>query len=87
MSTLTADLLDDDVAVSVAKIVAVANRRAKELGLDVVRSELSLTRDPNEGDVWHVHYGPLDYLRHRGGDVTIDVDAVSLIATRIVRGQ
>jgi len=85
--TRTSDLLEDDVAVSVAKIVAVANRRARELGIDIARSELSLTRDPHEGDVWHVHYGPLDYVRHRGGDVTIDVDAGSLVATRIVRGQ
>ena len=70
-----------------AQIVAVANRRARELGLDVARCELSLTRDPQEGELWHVHYGPQDYIPHRGGDVTIDVDAASLTATRVVRGQ
>lgn len=87
MSTPTIDLLDDAVAVSIARVVAVANRRARELGIDIARSELSLTRDPHEGELWHVHYGPLDYIRHRGGDVTIDVDAATLTATNVVRGQ
>ena len=87
MNPTAVNLLDDEVAVSIGNIVAVANRAARELGVDVARSELSLSRDPLDGALWNIHYGPQDYIRRRGGDVTIVVNSQTLTALHVQRGQ
>lgn len=57
--TLTPEVAQDAVAVSVARAVAAANRRARELGIDVGQAVISITQsDAVEGGVWQINYGP-----------------------------
>ena len=45
MSTiLTTDILQDDLAVSVARMLAAANKRAREAGVDVARSVITISQ-------------------------------------------
>ncbi len=47
-ATLTPEVYQDDIALSLAQIVAVANKRARELGVDVVQSLISITQQPTD---------------------------------------
>lgn len=72
---LTNDVLQDDIAVSLARVVAAANKRAGELGIDVMQSVITISQHPENGDLlWRVNYGPRDYVGRRGGDLIIEVD-------------
>jgi hypothetical protein len=60
-TTLSTEILQDNIAipkghaVSLARAMAVANKRADELGLDVDQSLISITqRGVNGGMVWRV---------------------------------
>lgn len=87
-ATLTPDLVEDDVAVSLARALAAANRRARELGVDVAKSLISITQQPGDGDMfWRMNYGPKDYVGRRGGDLTIEVDQNDSTITRVLWGQ
>jgi hypothetical protein len=77
IGTLSIDALNDAVALTTANIVATANRRARELGVEVERTLMSLTHVIAPGsDTWRVNYVPDDYVERRGGDVI-----------RVFRGQ
>ena len=85
---LTADVLQDHLAVALARVMAAANRRARELGVDVTRSLITITEHTqDEGTLWRVNYGPKDYVGRRGGDLIIDVDADDASVRRVLRGQ
>ncbi|MCI0419101.1 MAG: hypothetical protein L0387_37915 [Acidobacteria bacterium] len=43
-ASLTAEVLQDDLAVSLARAVAAANRRARELGVDVLQNLVTITQ-------------------------------------------
>jgi len=87
-ATLTADVLQDDIAVSVARVIAAANKRARELGIDVVQSIISITQySLNGGLLWRVNYGPKDYVGRRGGDLVIDVDPNDASIKQVLWGQ
>ena len=43
-ATLSADVLEDDMAVSLARVLAAANRRARELSVDVPQSLITITQ-------------------------------------------
>lgn len=74
---LDSDVLNDSVAKSMARAVAIANRRAGELGIDVADRLVSAAqRASGHGVVWEVSYVPKDYVGRRGGDFTIEVDSV-----------
>jgi hypothetical protein len=86
--TLPAEVLQDDLAVSLARAIAVANKKAYELGVDVLQSLISITQHtPNGGSVWRINYGPKDYVNRRGGDVLIEVDMYDATIKRVLRGQ
>jgi hypothetical protein len=88
IGTLSIDALNDAVALTTANIVATANRRARELGVEVERTLMSLTHVIAPGsDTWRVNYVPDDYVERRGGDLIIDVDARSGDVIRVLRGQ
>jgi hypothetical protein len=88
IGTLSIDALNDAVALTTANIVATANRRARELGVEVERTLMSLTHVIAPGsDTWRVNYVPDDYVERRGGDLIIDVDARSGDVIRVFRGQ
>lgn len=37
--------------------------------------------------VWHVNYGPKDYIGQRGGDLIVEVNADDETISRVLRGQ
>jgi hypothetical protein len=87
-ATLTADVLQDDLAVLLARVLAAANKRAREMGVDVFQSLITITQGGVEnGPRWRVNYGPGDYVGRRGGDLIIEVDASDIGVTRVLRGQ
>lgn len=86
--TLVADVYKDAVAMSTANVMAVANKRAKELGVDTLNSLITMTQYIQDGMMfWRVNYGAKDYLDRRGGDLIIDVDAINGKIDRILWGQ
>lgn len=87
-ATLTAEVLQDDLAVSLARAMATANRKAREFGIDVAQSLISVTQHTlNGSSVWRINYGPKDYVNRRGGDVLIEVDMHEATIKRVLRGQ
>jgi len=87
MASLSADVLQDDVAVSVARVVAAANKRARELNIDVPQSLITITQVIDNGPVWRINYGAKDYIGRRGGDLVVDVDATDASIKQVLRGQ
>jgi hypothetical protein len=85
--TLTADVLEDDLALLLARVLATANRRARELGVDVLQSLITITQGFENGPRWRVNYGPKNYIGRRGGDLIIEVDAGVISVKRVLRGQ
>jgi hypothetical protein len=74
-ATSTAEIMQDDIAVSVARALAVANKRARALGIDVPHSLITVTqRSSNDDTFWRINYGPKDYVGRRGGDLIIEID-------------
>ncbi|MBM3130025.1 MAG: hypothetical protein FJ009_15560 [Chloroflexi bacterium] len=87
-AVLTADVLQDEVAVSLARVVAAANARAREAGVDLRQSLVSITQQSFDGGlIWRVNYGPRDYVSRRGGDFIVEVDPTSASVKRVLRGQ
>ena len=89
MSTvLSNETLQDEIAVSVAQVLASANRKAKELGVDVKESLITVSQHlAKDVWLWRVHYGARDYVGRRGGDLMIDIDPANADITQILRGQ
>lgn len=86
--TLSPDVLDDDLAVSLAKVVATANRRAESLDVDIAESAITISQiADNGGFYWRVNYGPKDYLSVRGGDLIIDLSPDDAEIKQVLRGQ
>ena len=86
-ATLTADVLQDDLAVLLARVLATANKRARELGVDVLQSLITIPQSFENGPRWRVNYGPKDYIGRRGGDLIIEVDAGDVTISQVLRGQ
>ena len=86
-ATLTADVLQDDLAVLLARVLATANKRARELGVDVLQSFITISQSFENGSSWRVNYGPKDYIGRRGGDLIIEVDAGDISIKHVLRGQ
>ena len=86
-AVLNADVLQDELAVFLARIVAAANKRATELGVDVRQSLVTITQMVDGEPRWRINYGPKDYLGRRGGDLIIEVDPGDATIKRVLRGQ
>jgi hypothetical protein len=85
---LTEDVLRDDVAETVAKVLSVANRRAGAAGVNAVDSVISVSQCPRaEGGAWQVEYGPQNAAGRRGGGLTVEAAADGETAIRVLRGQ
>jgi hypothetical protein len=86
--TLTADVLQDELALSLACALAVANKRARESGIDVLQSLITITQRPVNGEsFWRINYGPKDYVGRRGGDLIIEIDPINASIKQVLRGQ
>ena len=87
-AVLTNETLKDEIAVSVAQVLASANRKAKELGIDLKESLITVSQHLANGVWgWRVHYGKRDYIGRRGGDLIIDLDGADADIKQILRGQ
>ncbi|MCU0568409.1 MAG: hypothetical protein MUF49_17650 [Oculatellaceae cyanobacterium Prado106] len=87
-ATLSSDVLQDDIAVAIAQVIAAANKQARELDIDVLQSLISLTQYPqNDGWVWRVNYGAKDSIGQRGGDLMIDVNPDDASIQKVLWGQ
>jgi hypothetical protein len=86
-ATLTTDILQDDLAVSLARVLAVANKRARAAGVNVAQSVITITQNFEHGLRWRINYGSKDYIGRRGGDLIIEVDASDASITQVLRGQ
>ncbi|BAU15311.1 hypothetical protein LEP3755_58690 [Leptolyngbya sp. NIES-3755] len=85
---LSPDVLQDDVAVTIARVIASANKRARELNVDVMQSIISLTQHPQDGRwVWRVNYGAKEYIGRRGGDLMVEVNPEDASIQRVLWGQ
>ena len=87
MAILSNEVLQDDLAVSVARVMATANKRARELGVDVIQSFITITQQVDNGLFWRVNYGPRDYVNRRGGDLMIEVNGEDMKIKQVLRGQ
>ena len=82
------EVLTDAVAISLARMVAAANKRALELGIDAVQSRITISqRDTGDETIWRVNYGIKDYVGRRGGDLVIDVNPADYSIANVLRGQ
>lgn len=87
-TSLTVDVLQDDLAISLARVLAAANKKARESGLDVLQSLITITqRSFNGGLIWRINYGPKDYVGRRGGDLIVDVDPDDASVKQVLHGQ
>lgn len=87
-TVLSNETLQDEIAVSVAQVLASANRKAKELGVDAKESLITVSQYLAEGVwLWRVHYGARNYVGRRGGDLMIDIDPANAGIKQILRGQ
>jgi hypothetical protein len=65
----------DDLAISVARAVAIANISAVTQGVDPGQSLVTIIEQSGEfGATWRIEYGRRNFIGHRGGDVVILVD-------------
>ncbi len=86
--TLERAVLDDELAMSVARAVAAANDRARREGIEVQQSLVTVAEQNEAGRTcWRISYGPRDYLRRRGGDLIIEVGVEDAQVRRVLRGQ
>ena len=86
--TLTADVLQDDIALSLARALATENKRARESGIDVVQSIITITQRAFNGNLlWRINYGPRDYIGRRGGDFIVEIDPTDASIKQVLRGQ
>jgi hypothetical protein len=87
-STLENEVLQDNVAVSLARAMATANKCARELGVDVLNSLITITQHALNGDLyWRINFGVKKYIGRRGGDLIIDVDQSGKSIRKVLRGQ
>jgi hypothetical protein len=86
-TSLTAEDLADEFAVSVAHVLAAANRRARELGCEVSQSLVTISQHFDGGSFWRINYGPKNATAMRGGDLIVEVNADDGKVKRVLRGQ
>ena len=84
---LTTEDMADDLAISLAHVLATANRRARQLGCDVSQSLVTISEHFDGGWFWRINYGPKNPTALRGGDLIVEVNAENAEVKRVLRGQ
>jgi hypothetical protein len=85
---LEKEVLEDELAVSLARAVAAANERARREGIEIKGSLVTVTEHPAGDDTcWRINYGPRNYLSRRGGDLIVEVGLDDGQVKRVLRGQ
>ncbi len=85
--TLTKEDLTDEFVVSLAHILAIANRRARQLGCDVSQSRVTISQHFEGDSFWRINYGAKNPIAQRGGDLIVEVNAENAEVKRVLRGQ
>ena len=81
-------VLEDALAVSLARAMARANRRALEEGFSVADCLVSVAESIENGaSFWRISYGPRNPVRRRGGELVVDVGTDDAEVRRVLRGQ
>lgn len=87
-TTLAAEVFEDAVVVSLARAMTAANKRARELGIDVLQTLITITqRTLNGSTFWQINYGPKEYIGQRGGDLMIEIDSGDASVQKVLWGQ
>jgi len=87
-ANLPDDVLNDPIAIAMAKLMAAANRQARDLGVDASRCLISISQDARDGDgTWRVNYGAKEPVGRRGGDLIVQVSPTDYSIARVLRGQ
>lgn len=87
-ANLSDDFLRDALAVSLARMMAAANQRARELGVDASQCLITIAQSSQTGETsWRVNYGAKDFVGRRGGDLVIDVNPADGSIAKVLRGQ
>lgn len=82
------EILKDDIAFSIAHVMTVANKRARELGINILESLITITQHFLNGNaLWLINYGPKNYIGRRGGDLIIEIDATDTSIKQVIWGQ
>ena len=87
-ATLTADVLEDQLAVSLACILATANKQAHQSGINANESFITISQRPSNAEaIWRVNYSAKDVVGRRGGDLIVDVNGRDATIKQVLRGQ
>jgi hypothetical protein len=86
-AALSADVLQDELAVSLARVLAAANKDAPESGVDVLQGLITVTQIHNGDVCWRIKDGPKDYIGRRGGDLIIEVETNDASIKQVLHGQ
>jgi hypothetical protein len=78
----------DQVVMSVASALALANEAAVAAGTDPQAALITIAQEQTpSGRNWRIRYGPRDYINRRGGGVTVVVDEAGGAIRKVLRGQ
>jgi hypothetical protein len=86
-ATLTKEVLQDEIAITLAQVIAKANKRASAAGVNVKESNISIAQLFGKEILWRINYGPREYISRRGGDFIVDVWAHNAVVKQVLRGQ
>jgi hypothetical protein len=86
-ATLSMEVLQDEIAVTLAQVIAAANKRAIAAGIDVNNSIITIMQIIGKEFLWRINYGTRNYKSQRGGDLIIDVRANDASIKAVLRGQ
>ena len=89
MATATFEnIQSDEIVMSVARALALANEAAVLHGTQPAMSLISIMEESSpEGPVWRINYVKRDNVNRRGGDLIVYVDARNQTVQRVLRGQ
>lgn len=87
-ATLSADVLEDQLAVSLARILAAANKQAQQSGINAIESFITISQRSSNGEVIRrVNYSAKDVVGRRGGDLIVDVAGRDATIKQVLRDQ
>ena len=72
--TLTADVLEDELAMSLARILATANKQAHQADISAAESFITISQRSSNGEaIWRVNYSAKDVVGRRCGPAAVPV--------------
>ena len=87
-SSVLEGLQHDQLALSVARALALANRVAAAEGMNLAEARVAITEEPcDTGRCWQIYYGPREDVNTRGGDLFVYVDRDGGAVRRVLHGQ